>query len=268
MLASVLSRYEEEMSPRKSSLAKEQSRLRILSRELGHIAMAELTAEMVVGFVDERLESVVSDTVRKELGTLSQVFKTARVLWKINLRENPVTVAREILSVTKTLQAGKQRIRRFEDGEYRALLTHCSPFARLLIRFALETGMRRGELANAKHKDISRGIIYIPETKTDQPRSIPLSKAAKRVIPLLPIQQDGSLFGIKADRMTKLFIEARNAAGIEDLRFHDLRHEAISRLFEKGLAIQEVAAISGHSDWRTLKRYTHVLSGELARKIA
>lgn len=267
-VAAVCAKYLAEMTPRKASASREASRVRILSEHLGHLTLIELTAEEVIDYVDGRLETVVSDTVRKELGTLSQMIKTARVLWKIQLPENPVAIAREILSVTRTLTPGVERVRRLEPGEYRRLRAHLPASMLGLVRFALETGMRRSEIARARREHLKGNMLYIPETKTQKPRTIPLTPAALRVLAREPLQLDGRLFGLTADAITKAFNRTCKAAGVVDLRVHDLRHEAISRLFEKGLEIQEVAAISGHTDWKMLKRYTHVLPAEIAKKLA
>lgn len=267
-VAAACTRYLEEITPRKASESREASRIRIISTHLGHLTLKELTADEVIGFVDERLDDVVSDTVRKELGTLSQIIKTARALWQIKLPENPVTIAREILSVTRTLKPGVERIRRLQPKEYKLLLQHAPPSLVPIIRFAIETGMRRGELTAAKREHVKGSTLHIPETKTQKPRTIPLSRAALRVKEKASAQLNGKLFGLTADAITKAYNRACADAGIKDLRFHDLRHEAISRFFERGLEIQEVAAISGHSDWKSLKRYTHVLPENIAKKLA
>lgn len=258
-VSEVLARYRAEITPRKASANREASRITILGRELGSLALANLTPEIIIGYVDRRRAAgVLSDTIRKEIGTLSHVLKVSRALWEIRLPENPVAIAKEILSVTRTLRPGNKRIRRLKPGEYRRLLK-ASP-QRDIIRFALETGMRRGEIANTQSEHIDNGLLLIPETKTDEARTIPLTKRAQRIL-------DKGPFNITADAITKAFNRACKEAKIKDLRFHDLRHEAISRLFEKGLGIHEVAAISGHKDWRMLKRYTHVLPKDIAKKL-
>jgi integrase len=73
--------------------------------------------------------------------------------------------------------------------------------------------------------------------------------------------------GLTAEAVKRAFIRAMHRAGIENLRFHDLRHEATSRLFERGLNIMEVASITGHKDLRMLRRYTHLRAEDLAKKL-
>lgn len=258
--------YQKEITPRKSSQQQEESRLKILTRELGNLTLIQLTPQEIISYVDRRQQTITSESVRKEIATLSQVWKTARALWQINLPENPVTIAREILSVTRTLKPGQERIRRLKKGEYARIMKHAPESVKPVIDFALETGMRRGEILNARREHVHGHFLRIPETKTEKPRTIPLSKKALQILKKAPKQ--GFLFVLRPDSVTQGFNRACKRAEIEDLRFHDLRHEAISRLFEKGLAVQEVAAISGHSDWRTLKRYTHVLPETIAKKLA
>ena len=87
---------------------------------------------------------------------------------------------------------------------------------------------------------------------------MPLSTAAAKVLRALPRSLNGQVFpGLTAEALKRSYIRAVHRAGIEDLRFHDLRHEATKRLFEKGLDIMEVASITGHKDLRMLRRYTH-----------
>ncbi len=129
--------------------------------------------------------------------------------------------------------------------------------------------MRRGEIAAMKweHVDLKTRTLTIPETKTGEPRRIPLSSRAVAVLKSLPRRIDGYVFGMRKDSITQAFDRACKRAGIEDLRYHDLRHEATSRLFERGLNPMEVAAITGHKTLQMLKRYTHLRAEDLVAKL-
>lgn len=260
-VGSILERYAEHITPRKKSAASEMSRLRMLSARLGSLSVAALTPEEVIRYVDWRRRSACGDTVRKDLGTLSSALRTANALWGIN-SVNPVTVARNILGVTKTLAPSVKRIRRVTDAEIAAIIA-ASRSKRLpwVIMLALETGLRRGEIAALRPAHITNGILLIKEAKTGDGQRVPLSPAAMDIIAnhLTPAG-----LGMRADTITLAFSLAVKRAGIVDIRFHDLRHEATSRLFERGLSTQEVAIITRHADWRMLKRYTH-LSPERVR---
>jgi integrase len=166
------------------------------------------------------------------------------------------------------------RERRLEGDEEARLLDALSQnlIMHAAVRFALETAMRRGELAAMKWRDVDlhRCLLIIPETKTGTPRTIPLSSRAMNVLRELrahPTSIDGVVFTRRPPYFTERFAAARKRAGIEDLRFHDLRHEAVSRLFERGLNVMEVATISGHQDLRMLNRYTHLRPEDLLKKL-
>ena len=125
--------------------------------------------------------------------------------------------------------------------------------------------MRRSEIAELRweHMNIKACTVRLPLTKNGEARTVPLSSAARDVLRALPRRLDGSVFGLRAKTITEAFEWAVQKAGIEDLTFHDLRHEAVSRLFERGLNPMQVAAISGHKTLQMLKRYTHLRAEDL-----
>jgi integrase len=143
-----------------------------------------------------------------------------------------------------------------------------SPVIAPIILFAIKTGMRRGELLALKwdHIDRQRRSLVIPQTKNGFSRIIPLTKATLQILDTVPTIND-RMFPITANGLRAAWNSVRRQAGAEDLHFHDLRHEAISRLFEEGLSVPEVALISGHRDARMLFRYTHALRGEIMKKL-
>lgn len=130
--------------------------------------------------------------------------------------------------------------------------------------------MRQGELIRLRweHIDLQRRVAYLPDTKNGETRSVPLSSIAIGVLRTVPRSLSGQVFpGLTTEAVKRAYIRAVRRAEIEDLRFHDLRHEATTRLFEKGLNIMEVATITGHKDLRMLRRYTHLKAEDLARKL-
>ena len=141
------------------------------------------------------------------------------------------------------------------------------------VRLAIETGMRMGEILSLewRYVDMAQRVATLPDTKTGDARQVPLSTAAIAAISTLPRHiKDGRVFWTwsRADSLENAWRRAVKAAGIIDLRFHDLRHEAVSRLFELGLNAMEVASISGHKTLQMLKRYTHLKASELVKKLA
>ena len=137
--------------------------------------------------------------------------------------------------------------------------THLSETMKLAVRIALVTGMRRGEIAEIKASDLLRAgcSLVVPEAKNGKRRVVPLPEPTCTLLyEHLLLNRDR--FGVRADSITQAFIRACRKASISDLRFHDLRHEAITRMFEAGLSVPRVSAISGHTDYRMLARYTHL----------
>ena len=153
--------------------------------------------------------------------------------WGINLQNNPV-------SMVSLPKVGRGRDRRLEQGEEEKLLSASDELKRIII-IALETGMRRGEILNIKksHMDFNLQTLLIPLTKTDTPRTIPLSSKAIAVLReqlrgsqnVIPMEET-TLFSYKPDSVTRAFIRLCKRQGLKNLRFHDLRHEATSRFFE------------------------------------
>ena len=141
-----------------------------------------------------------------------------------------------------------------------------NPLIEAIIRFAVETGMRRGEILAIRrnHFDPINRTLLIPETKTGYSRTIPLTRLAAQ---LLSQSDDDPVFQISANAFRLAWERVKTRAKIEDLHFHDLRHEAISRFFEMGLNAPEVALISGHRDMRMLSRYTHPQRQLISQKL-
>ena len=129
--------------------------------------------------------------------------------------------------------------------------------------------MRRGELVNILWEDIdfARRTLHIPHTKNGHPRTIPLSPRAIDILRQLHGSNEARVFPMSPNAVRLAWQRLTKRAGIEDLHFHDLRHEAISRFFEMGLSVPEVALISGHRDYRMLFRYTHLRAEDVAAKL-
>jgi len=141
------------------------------------------------------------------------------------------------------------------------------------IELALETGMRRSELLGGRwsHVDLARRTWFLPQTKNGRSRTVPLSPRALAILESLiyPALDHGTpIIGMTPNALRLTWERLCKRTGVRDLHFHDLRHEAISRFFERGLSVPEVATISGHRDFRMLARYTHLRAEDIARKLA
>ncbi|MEW8324931.1 MAG: site-specific integrase [Candidatus Thiodiazotropha taylori] len=264
-LNELLDSYSKTILPSKKGKEIEQIRINTLRTALGHYTLSQLQPHIVTKYRDKRLESIQSGTTRRELSLLSTILNTAETDFDIHLPQgNPVSKIR----LPKEPKGRTRRLDRQE--EYKLLLALKNTIVRGLVELALETALRRSEILRITRFDISFSsrTLYIPKSKTDTPRRIPLSKKATKILhSRLSKVKDGYLWNIKAHSVSTAFRRACKRAGIDDLRFHDLRHEATSRLFEKGLSIMEVSSITGHQDLRMLKRYTHIRPESLVKKL-
>ena len=272
-LRSMLERYAAEVTPTKKGESQERYRAaQLMKTKLADLFMDKITGEVVAKYRDQRLTEVSNNTVRLELAFLSVVFEQSRKEWGLAV-SNPV---RQI----RMPKPGKPRTRRLEAGEEEALLKACTSsgahYLHSFVVLAVETGMRFGELAGVlcKHVDFHKRTIYLPDTKNGQARTVPLSTRALAAIQILPRSITGRLFTVKPGSIRSAFLIAVQKAKafspegiLQNLRFHDLRHEAVTRLFEKGLNPIEVGMVSGHKTLSMLQRYTHLRSKELVHKL-
>ena len=273
LLEDIFDRYLQEYAPKMRSTKTIGYVInRHLKAAFGCISLAGLTREVIVQYRDRRLKLVCADTVIKELSILSRVIVVARNDWGYALPHgNPCEY------VTRP-RRGLSRTRRLLPQEEQKLLAYTQthyPQMNNLIRFAIETGMRKGEILNMTTADINwkKATLHIPVTKTNLPRTIPLSSTSLNILKdqlaLRAIERiNYPVFQFKTHNcVSKHFKSLADRLGLNDLRLHDLRHEATSRLFEKGLSPMEVASITGHRDLRMLMRYTHLKPESLVAKL-
>ena len=150
------------------------------------------------------------------------------------------------------------RERRVSEEELLEIKRHLTPVMAAIVTIALTTAMRRSEIIRLESEDLlPGGRLHVRESKNGRSRVIPLNSDAQQALNLL---LGGAM--PSADSVSQAFRRACNRVVAENLHLHDLRHEAISRLFEQGLSVPQVAAISGHEDFRMLARYTHINSME------
>ena len=274
-LAEALVRYAVEVSNKKKSGPREAYTIRVWQESaLGPRALASIRgkdiAQAVRGF---EARGLAPNTIRIHLALLSHLFNTARTAWGMESLTNPVDLVK---GQRPKLPGG--RTRRLVGDEQARLLAaaqayDAGPHAGIgiagIITWAIETAMRRGEIAAMRweHLDRKARVLLIPETKNGTPRRVPLSTAAMAVLDGLPRRIDGRVWGMRPDSISQAFERVCKAAGIEGLTFHDLRHEATSRLFEKGLGLMEVASITGHKTMQMLKRYTHLRAEDLVGRL-
>ena len=263
----LLDRYEREISSKKRGAEVEKYRLKTLkASKLTNIRMSKLKPVHIAQYRDERLKQVSGPSVRREMEILSHMISVAMTDWGYDLPANPCHRVRKP-------SVDNARDRRLIDGEFDRLITSCkhsdNPYLAPLVELAIESGMRRGELLSTRWSDvhIEESYVHLPLTKNGSSRDVPLSNRARDILADLPRGLSEAVFPIHFEALKGLWKRACKRAGIEDLHFHDLRHEATTRFFEKGLNVMEVAAITGHKDLRMLQRYTHLRASHLSNKL-
>jgi integrase len=265
-LAEALERYAREVTRKKRSSRPEALKIEALKgHEIAKRALSTLRGSDFSALRDELEDRDLSpNTIRLYLAPLSHLYTVARKEWGFEGMRNPLE------DVAKPSTNGTARDRRLHEGELdRLLLAPDSPaWLPAIITLAVETAMRRSEIAGLNDGCIDRAIVRLALTKNGDARRVPLSPEAIAAIGSLRGLGGGSLRMPAADAISRAFHSACASTGIADLRFHDLRHEATSRLFESGLSIAEVAAITGHKTWAMLKRYTHPRAEDLVKKLA
>ena len=292
-VADMLARYEREVLPDKKGRQGTESLIKILTEsELGRMPLAALSPEAVATYRDHRLQTISKktgkavspQTVRHALSLLSRVVNLAMKEWGI-----PLAHGNPCVQIKMPAQA-KSRDRRLVDDEEEKLLATCAEarnaWLRPVVIFAIETAMRAGEIlekwelnkkTGSQEKksigrqwadvDLKKRTAHLPQTKNGEARTVPLSSRAVATLEALPRNLDGRVFGTTYEGVHQAFVRACRRAAIDDLRFHDLRHEATSRLFEKGFNPMEVSAITGHKTLQMLKRYTHLRAEDLAKRM-
>ena len=254
----VLIRYRDEVVIHKRSKDMETKLINYLLAEgFVNYAINLVEPKLIAQYRDRALRSLKSSSVNRRLAIVSHCFTICKKEWGYNI-PNPV------LSIRRPTNP-EPRDRRFSKAEISKILTcnRTSPHMKFIIELALELGMRRSEIANIKAQHVKGNLLLIPVAKT-KPRTIPLTpKAVLLLKHNLPMQMSSNAIHLSWKRITKRH-------GIEDARFHDLRHEALSRMFEvKSLNLPEVQLFSGHLEPRTLMRvYANLRPKDLADKLA
>jgi integrase len=260
-----------EVSPKKRSAHTEISRIKALVRRpIAHRTLALLSSSDLATYRDERLRTVSPSTVIRELNTISHAIDTAMRDWDVYLHRNPCKLVRRP-------SPPRGRNRRLRDDEEQKLLEAADSgrniYMRDLIVLAIETGMRRGELLALawEHIDLDTRVAHLPLTKNGDSRDVPLSSRAQDVLQRLWEGQGSPSVGRALPTSESAVCQAWShlcgRAGISGLHFHDLRHEAVSRLFEKGFNVIEVGTISGHKELRMLARYAHLRGSDLVARL-
>ncbi len=221
--------------------------------------IAEVMRDMV------EVEEKSPNTIRLHLALLSHLFSVARTDWGMEALTNPVELVRK-----PRLPRGRDR--RLVGDEEERLLAACqamNPELANIVTVAIETAMRQGEIMGLTRDkvNLAQRSVTLEYTKNGEKRIVPLSVKATQIFRDMPRNLDGRAWTYTCEGMRASYNKALKHANIKGMTFHDLRHEATSRLFEKGLNPMQVAAITGHKNMQMLKRYTHLKVEDLVKLI-
>ena len=265
-LGAYLGRYETQISAFKASHNVERYIIGKWKRhKLARLPIGAIRTERLVPVLNDYRQRYKPETVRKDFGLLRHMFNVAIGQWGVPLTDNPV----QKLRLPSTVQ---HAVRRLPRGAWEAFEGVYEPEGRPMVFWlavvALETAMRRSELLRLEWNDIdrSRSLITVRQGKNGHARFVPITSACLEALSNLE-GQDARVFGMTPSGVANAWVVLRARAGYPKIRFHDLRHEAISRLFEKGLTVPEVAAISGHRTPSQLFRYAHADMQKIVTKI-
>jgi integrase len=253
--------------------------LDMLKRRLGSRNMAELDRDRVIKFGRARAsEGAGPMTLGMDIGLIKLVLSHAAAVHGLPVSVEPVNLARYALKRLGLVGKSNERDRRPTEEELEKLIHHFDsnprqiiPMGRI-IKFAVATAMRQEEICRISWLD------HNARTKMQmiRDRKDPREKAGNdQLIPLLAVSgydamalikeqrtiranEDDRIFPYNHKSVSNVFTRACQELGIIDLHFHDLRHEGTSRLFEAGFAIPQVSLVTGHKDWKMLRRYTHL----------
>ena len=253
--------------------------LAMLKRELGSTNMAGLDRDRIIRFGRKRAEQGAGPvTVGIDIGIIKLVLTHAAAVHGVAVPVEPVELARVALKRLGLVGKGNERDRRPTDEELEKLITHFDgnprqiiPMGRI-IKFAVATAMRQEEIFRVTWSDLNVRTKMLTIRDRKDPRE---KKGNDQRIPLLAVSgydplglieeqrarrsnEDERIFSYHHKSAGTAFTRACQDLKIKDLHFHDLRHEATSRLFEAGFAIEQVALVTGHKDWKMLRRYTHL----------
>ena len=265
-LADLLVKYRDTIVSKKRSRRIETYLINSFIRQkVAILKLSEVSPKIFADYRDERLKIVKPASVCRELAIYRHAFQVAIDEWHYPIDENP-------LIKVKKPKVMDSRNRRLLDGELEILITDCLNHNQVelmnVIIMAVETGMRRGEILGTRTENYQSNdrTLHIPITKNGFPRTIPVTSKAAQLLDNLD-DNNGVVYSLSAEGFKSAWQRLIKRTGMVDLRFHDLRHEAISRFFEMGLSVPEVALISGHRDYRMLQRYTHLKPEQVALKL-
>lgn len=281
----IANRYIREVSPNKKNKVEDIRLLNVVIQKFGAYYIAGLQSKMIAEWREDlKAKGLANSTINHHLNALSALLEQAIKEWGYVMPMNPSRLV-------KRMPEGKSRDRRLLPEEERLILDECNNSANKYLKsiylFALETSMRQGEIFSLlwENVNLKSRVADVKDSKNGDSRSVALSSKAVSILESLTKKSQGNVFPCNQKAIARCFKETIDRARVkylnackkyeiepeigflENLRFHDLRHEATSRLFEKNLNIMEVASMTGHKSLQMLKRYTHMQAANVAEKL-
>jgi len=283
LFGDILRRYIVEIGKIKPFGRSKSYSLNFLREQLGHLKLRELNSDVLYQWALDRSQSCASSTVMMDMSYIGVVLSTAEEMWDCKPKFSDYKKAMSTLKKLSVITPSDERDRRISDEEFDEILAYSNTSLPLedWTYFSLATSMRVSEVAGLLWSDLSpdgKSIIIRqrkhPKKKRDD--KVPLLPAAQEIIKRQPVDLSSRKILIGKDKdkrwvsaselifpqnpksITSAFRRARQRSTVEDLRYHDIRHEAISRLFELGFDSMVVSVFSGHRDINMLRRYTHM----------
>jgi len=261
-----IDRYRNDVTPTKKSAKSEQYHLNVLSRaDFSDKRLVDVRSEDVVKFRDDKLKTLKTGSVRRYVSLLSSIFEYSIKEWGW-ATENPC-------SQIKKPSGSKSRDRIFTDAEVESLLramnygdmaTEIQTTIGDVFLFALETGMRAGEIVRLEWPMINGRVASLRDTKNGDKRDVPLSTGALTILERR--RSFDKPFNIKTTTLATLFCGYTEKAGIEGVTFHDTRHTAITRMARK-LSPFELARMVGHRNLSQTLSYFNETADQIAEKL-
>ena len=264
-LKTLLTRYQQNILPTKKHPRPDFYRIKkIMQHPIVTLKMRDIKSQQISLFRDDLIaEQKSPNTIRLYLAILSHLFTIAKTEWGFDNLINPV------LKIRRPRLPQSRDTRLSDDDIHLICRKSQSRLLPLLIHIALDTAMRVSEIVNLKVTDcdFKERMITVRNTKNYHDRYIPMTHKVRKILEHQTRLQTEKLFHLTSHAVSVAFYRACKRGSVPNASFHTLRHEAVSRLFEKGLNPMEVAAISGHQSMQVLKRYTHIQTAHLLGKM-
>jgi integrase len=271
-LADAMRRYADEVSPTKKGSRWEVVRLNKLCRDaLADHLLINLTTDDIQQWISRQQATLSDSSIRRELNLLNSVLSVARKRWR--------WMERNIFQDVERPKADAPRDRRISDKELKRILQALEYEEKKPIRtmrqqiavamlLAIETAMRQGEIWALQWENVklSDRFVTLPDTKNGSKRNVPLSRRAVDLLKKMQPAKQGAVFNCSQASAGTIFRRAVELAEIKDFRFHDLRHEALTRLARK-LDVLDLARMVGHRDPRSLMIYYNATASEIAKRL-